>query len=166
MVKIGKIGLVNYLLLEKDVKGIGTKKPFDSFISQMVNILFIVGLPGSGKTTLAKNINENKGGSYRIIDDPKDFDLDVLPFLNENLIITDPHLCNGNIREMAVSKILAQTEANIEWIFFENNPKVCLENIIARDGGKVKPSIINFTRIYKVPDGVEALSVFNSKNKS
>lgn len=129
----------------------------------MIDILFIVGLPASGKTTLAKNINQSKGGSYRIIDDPKDFDLDILPYLNQNLIITDPNLCNEMNREMAVSKILSYVEANIYWIFFENNPKVCLENSIIRDGGKVKPSITNFNRVYKIPNGVETIPVFNNQ---
>ena len=81
------------------------------------NILIIVGLPASGKTTLANKINKDNNFKYRIIDDPKNFMKDVYPYINEDLIITDPALCIESNRDKAVSMIKKYTNAKIDWIF-------------------------------------------------
>jgi len=131
----------------------------------MISVIFIVGLPASGKTTLANKINDENGGIYKIVDDPKNFNLDIKPYLGGNMIITDPNLCREDNRENAI-KMISSVDMNIkiDWIFFENNPKLCLVNALNRDGGKVKSSIFNLTRIYKIPQGANIIPVFNSNN--
>ena len=95
----------------------------------MNNIILIAGLPGSGKTTLAEKINEDNDDKYRIIDDPRDLNTQILPYIEEDLIITDPAFCFERNRESAVRFIEKNnSDAKIDWIFFENDPQACLIN--------------------------------------
>ena len=87
------------------------------------NIIILVGLPGSGKSRMAKQINIDNGNKYKVIDDPKSLENDIKQFINKDLIITDPALCFESNREKAEEffKEFAP-DAKIDWIYFENNP--------------------------------------------
>lgn len=138
----------------------------------MNNILFIVGLPGSGKSTLAKNINKDNNGKYTIIDDPKDFKKDVLPYLDNDLIIVDPSLCIEENRTSAVNMIRKNNpDVNIDWIYFENNPNACLGNSYIRNRVNMisfKPIKIvdnyikSLSMVYTIPKGSNLVRVYNT----
>jgi len=138
----------------------------------MSNILFIVGLPGSGKTRLAQQINKDNNYEYKIIDDPKDFDIDVKPYLNRNIIITDPNLCFENNRQKATSLINHESpDSSIEWIFFENDPESCLLNAEVRNRAnsisfkpakKVDSFIKNLSKHYTIPESANIVSVYKT----
>lgn len=138
----------------------------------MINILFIVGLPGSGKTYLANKINMDNNNKYHIIDDPKNFDTDIKPFLNQDVIITDPNLCFENDRIKAINKIKRFNEqVKIDWIFFENDPKSCLINSELRNRNstefrKVDLFIKNFSRFYTIPENSNIVEVYKRKKSS
>lgn len=119
----------------------------------------IIGLPASGKTTLANIINKDNDFKYRIIDDPKNFMKDIYPYINEDLIITDPTLCIESNRDKAVSMIKKYTNAKIEWIFFENNPKQCLINAKNRENKKVDSLISLLSKEYVIPKGSNTCKV-------
>ena len=68
--------------------------------------ILIGGIPGSGKTTLAKKLLQPDDV---LIDDPRHFNKDVQPYLGQDLIITDPYFCFREVRELATKKLL---EAN------------------------------------------------------
>ena len=135
-----------------------------------INILFIVGLPGSGKSVLAKKINNDNGGKYHIIDDPKKFDIDIQPYLDRDLIITDPSLCFPQNRESAIKYFKDKVpDAKIDWIFFENDPDACLLNARIRNRALItclKPTkdvesfIKNLNSFYTIPEGSNVVSVY------
>lgn len=126
----------------------------------MSNILFIVGLPGSGKTELSKKINSQNNNRYKIIDDPKSFD-QILPFLDQDLIISDPAFCLEKNRELAIRKITEENpNVKIDWIFFENDPDQCLINAERRENKKVDSYIKNSTKTYTIPKGSNIIKVW------
>ena len=138
----------------------------------MINIILIVGLPGSGKSELSKMINRDNDNKYHIIDDPKNFDTDIKPYLDRNLIITDPALCFEQNRESAIKYITSLvSDVKIDWIFFENDPESCLLNSknrnikLVREGKpqrKVSAFIKNLNRFYTIPKGSNVISVYKN----
>lgn len=123
-----------------------------------------MGLPGSGKTTLAnKMVAEDP--SLLLFDDLTAASLqDALAALKEgkSCILVDVFLCMEDKREKA-KKILQTTGAQVEWIFFENDPKKCLSNVrdrqVADDLREVGGSIDRFKKIYVVPEGVTPVRI-------
>ena len=126
----------------------------------MINIILIVGLTGSGKSTLANMINLDNNNNYKIVDDPKDFNKDIVPYLNQDLIITDPFLCSERNRLFAKNKIMEHNpDVIIDWIFFENDPEACLVNA-AKSNKKVEGFIKNQTKTYNIPPGSNVVEVY------
>ena len=136
------------------------------------NIIILVGLPGSGKSRMAKQINIDNGNKYKVIDDPKSLENDIKPFINKDLIITDPALCFESNREKAEEffKEFAP-DAKIDWIYFENNPEQCLINADIRNRTlriSMKPTrnvdsfIKNLHQFYTIPEGTNVVSVWGS----
>lgn len=123
-----------------------------------------MGLPGSGKTTLAKKMVA-EDSSLLLFDDLTVASLqDALTTLKQgkSCILVDVFLCMGDKREKA-KKILQTTGAQIEWIFFENDPIKCLSNVRDRqednDLREVGGSIDRFKGIYVVPEGVTPIRI-------
>lgn len=114
----------------------------------------LIGLPGSGKTYLGKNLT----GFF--IDDPKE-----KPELNhDKLVIADPNLCMENVRKKAIS-YLQESGYEVSFIYFENDPKQCLKNVENRnDGRKVENTINILTKMYNIPKGITPLKVYQGDN--
>ena len=111
-------------------------------------IILVIGLPASGKTTWSKKYaHEN---NFILIDDPKSFENDILPYLKQdkNLIITDPHLCNKKVLDKAIEKILSIKDCIIEKVFFENDKDKALKNALTRKDKKVESFIKELSKIY------------------
>lgn len=129
----------------------------------MQNIILIVGLPGSGKTKLANEIKAiNK--DYVIIDDPKNFNIDIEKNIisNKNIILVDPNLCFEKNR-IRLTELINKINKNmkIDWIFFENNPIKCLNNINSRiDNKDVKSFIKEFSKFYKIPENSNVFEIW------
>lgn len=120
-------------------------------------IFAIVGLPGSGKTTLGnKWADEFK---LQFIDDPKTSKEnrreEVLALVRggNSFILSDIFLCDPQVRsrfEATVKEI--DPGAAVHYFFFENNTTKCLANVAARnDGRNVEPSIKRLSNIYTIP---------------
>jgi hypothetical protein len=130
----------------------------------MPQVQFIVGLPGSGKTYLAESrlaVNLQFSKNWKLYDDPTDLD----EMLNDvkagvSLIVTDPHLCWESNRTIA--QVAMETAgAEVEWIFFENDPVACKRNVEHRsDGREVNNFIDHTSKHYTVPEGVIKCQVY------
>jgi predicted kinase len=132
-----------------------------------VKFVFLVGLPGSGKTFIGKQIEEQSGGLF--LDDicwtcGKDRLKEL--FTSQMVIVADPSLCRSENRFFAEKMVKEyHTGCEVEWIFFENDPEKCWNNIQQRsDGRKVsKYSLSNMSKRYKIPENVSCVQVWQCK---
>jgi predicted kinase len=120
-------------------------------------ITFIVGLPGSGKSCLGKEmINENTV----FLDDISILGIDaVVKNKDKDLVISDVYLCLDNERTKAVNVINKLIpNCKINWIYFENNPGQCLKNVERRkkdgDVRKVEELIRLLSKDYKPQENI------------
>jgi len=126
----------------------------------MPKITVLVGLPGSGKSYYIK---QNSDSKTIIVDDPKNAN-ELPDKLTSDLIIADCHLCREKTRE-SLHKILQirYQKAEINYVFFENNPEQCLQNVKFRNDGRfVEPTIKNYSKEYNIPDNATVLPVFDT----
>lgn len=122
-----------------------------------MRITLVAGLPGSGKTTLLETL---RAQGAEIVDDIVEYDaLPVVPI--PWLAVADVSFCSSHVREAAETFLRKRFPGcGIEWTFFENDPEGCMGNVRARDDGRnVEPDIRALTRGYRIPEGVEPLSV-------
>ena len=111
-----------------------------------MKITLIIGLPGSGKTFLAKKLGQEDGTI--VIDDI--VGIEQLPDNAQNLIITDVNFCDETILHRALHKLYQKyRNPDIRCIYFENNPEKCRRNVLYRnDGRNVEGTIERFTKVY------------------
>lgn len=68
------------------------------------------------------------------MDDPRDFSEIEKVSTAPLVVITDPHLCLLSNQKAAKEKFSSIRQ--LQWVFFENDPKQCLENAKTRERGK------------------------------
>lgn len=130
-----------------------------------MTIFVLVGLPGSGKTYFGNLLQAEMDQSVFLDDISQTGGLELLKqdFVDKDIIIADVHLCRTDVR-MKAETILKENFPNheIEWIYFENNPSACLENVWRRnDGRQVADTIKMLYPLYKIPDNVEVKKVYH-----
>jgi predicted kinase len=150
----------------------------------MSKLIFIVGLPGSGKSSYVKKINENN--TFIVFDDFKDnailnrreftFSSSYCKLMDclragKNCIITDIDFCKTSSREEAELIMTGwKLGIEIEWVFFENNPEQCVENInkraieLIRNEDSAILKAAEYTKEYNIPRGAKILNVWTPKN--
>lgn len=113
-----------------------------------MKIIFVVGLPGSGKTCFAKTL----GGV--LVDDPKGLE-DFPKYRVDLLIVADPMLCVLKTREEG-EEVLRDRYGDFEseYVFFENDPSQCLSNSKRRKDKPVEDSIFWLSSMYQIPEGI------------
>jgi hypothetical protein len=146
----------------------------------MSKITMIVGLPGSGKTTYAKELLCGKWAT-KLFDDPSvdEKGIEALRLYvrnGSNAIVTDVYCITPDVRALAVEKMRSwsQDEWNrhslykieIEWIFFANDPEACIANIKRRNQENPNFRLIpdglvrEASRHYVIPDGATVIPVY------
>ena len=89
-----------------------------------MSIVFIIGLPASGKTTLALQRYPN----HILIDDP--ISKPIID-LTKDYVITDPDLCKPKVFD-----VVKNLYPEAYYIFFTNDPYQCNENLKKRNDGR------------------------------
>lgn len=107
----------------------------------MKKIISIVGLPASGKTYKANEIND---GSYFLFDDMSNNFCLLSEAKNYNkIIITDPYFCLYS--KVLISNKINQIfgECEVDFIAFENNLVISYKNCLIRNTKNISYSFIN-----------------------
>lgn len=136
-----------------------------------MKIILITGLPGSGKSHLGNQLA--KKYNYQLIDDlPKEEFCELYAKLDDfakGLIISNVNFVLSSSRQIIISylqKIYQTCEFN--WIYFENNPQQCLENIKLKNSRKSFRDTENFIKLmtqhYHIPKYIKPINVWVSDN--
>lgn len=137
------------------------------------NIIFIIGLPGSGKTSLIEERFKDK----KVFDDFLS-SIDISSIINwiknhptEDVIFSDPRLTNSGTFKSFVSACSSVFHgSNINLTMFDNNYERCMFNI-KNSGSYIKPRLISLNRLrYKYNPNdqiyfnypIEKIKVFDS----
>lgn len=135
-------------------------------------IVLLVGLPGSGKSTLGQLLAAEKGIPF--LDDlsttlGRQALLDILQDTSDEAkgcIVADVFLCEEPARAAAQRLVdLYCPTAKATWKFFENAPEKCRRNVQRRqeagDTRQVDGSIQRFSKTYVIPKDAEVLIVWS-----
>lgn len=123
---------------------------------KLKKIIFLVGLPGSGKTHYGNEISKKKDTIFL---DDFNGNLNELSIYSETyktIIIADPKLCrNVNNYILKCTNIIKINfgKIEIEWVLWENNIKKAWENVCKRnDGRKISYTFMeSLSKQYKPP---------------
>ena len=122
----------------------------------MNKAILIVGLPGSGKTHLAKAKYVPIG--YVLCDDPTVLDRTLLES-GKDVVFTDPHLCNSDTRRIA-EDVLRGYGYEVEWVFFENNERKAKKLLKFRNDKRIITNFESFK--YVIPPNTTPLEIFEA----
>ena len=137
----------------------------------MVKIILFVGLPGSGKTTLAQSMMDNN--SFLIDDPNRDTEIfnKAIGSNKEKILVCDPLLIKSSritVERFFEKKFKGAT--TFEWIYFENNPEAAWNNHLKRnetDPRDISHSFfMNLSKLYIIPNGVIPLKIYQGKSES
>ena len=125
--------------------------------------IVIVGLPGSGKTTLAYQLAKEIVTAVVIDDTKTKKEIESL-LSEETVILTSPLFCKKKSQDRLAEDLQSLGITQVEWIFFENEPSQCKKNASRREEKNVTQSINYLSKCYHIPEGVVTRPVFKGQN--
>lgn len=145
----------------------------------MSKLTILVGFPGSGKSYYINNIKEEYNGKVAddFMKDSKDNSREFLRSchweelvadLNDDrdCLISDIRFCNEEDRNNFESQLKKSVDnVVLDWQYFENNPDVCIRNVLSRQSQQKYKQIqyIICNRIkYQIPENSEIIPVYSS----
>ena len=139
-------------------------------------IMFIAGLPGSGKTIYMTLLRRQ---GWTVFDDFKAdahnnssvfwHSRNYEPLLNalrygQKCIVADIDFCNATSRSDAESTILTNFPAlSPSWLFFANDVEACRANIVRRASRSMEDNLralATYQPLYRIPAGTQVLPVW------
>ena len=148
------------------------EKTNEGFLSTKPKLVWIHGLPGSGKTHMANTLND---GSFIILDDVSSIS-DIKSELeqNNNIILVSPYFDNYLnslfLGDTKLRNTLNDYDYDVEEIWFENDLQTCIQNLKNRtehtiDTKHIITDMNDFSKKYKIPDDVKTIPVWSNKKE-
>ena len=142
-------------------------KTFEQFITEMTNkpeLILIIGLPGSGKTTLMNKLNKNN--KYIEMDDSLHVS-EIQEHLDkkENMIVASGNFCQYPSVVDEFEKAGEEAGYSVKKLYFENDPEKAYKNQEKR-GYRIfdYKYFLRSAQHYKIPEGAEIIPI-NEKLK-
>jgi len=132
-------------------------------------MIWIHGLPGSGKSHLIRELVEASDLQWRVFDDTSSVE-NLLSALQagDNVILGSPYFEDYipiGLGKRLRSQLADLGQVTLREVWFSNDPEQCIENLLSRkghaiDAGSIVPEIYSFSKLYRIPDGVDTLPVW------
>lgn len=132
----------------------------------MANIIIIVGLPGSGKSHLGKAVSQNRTIPFYddCITEVEIWEqVEACLRNNNDCVLADPGFCISKYRDQLVEKISdLNKDAILTWIYFDNDPEVCIQNLKNRSDGRIVSETFarQFSKWYTIPKNTATLPCY------
>lgn len=143
-------------------------------------ITFLIGSPGSGKSTLGNKLLSSNPTQTVFYDDMgilvnnSEYQ-DPVSYIKNNIddnikfiIISDVYFCFTDVRQKATEILKKAFNCPIETFYFENNLNKCLSNIKYRqangDKREVSELAIALSKEYNIPSHIVPLPIFQTSD--
>jgi predicted kinase len=150
----------------------------------MPRLIIVIGLTGSGKTTYLEKIKANGEIDY-MFDDfhacaaGNSHKIEASKYFNKlssclsdrkNCAIADIEFCKLDHLEYMITELVKlANNITIEYRYFENDPKTCIQNIKFRKRGDMTNQIDHvkrYTKFYNIPEGVTPMLIPDAQSLS
>jgi hypothetical protein len=145
------------------------------FALTMARVTFLVGLPGSGKTTFVQEFAKRGGTCFddyksranhnsSRFDDSRYFaELVTSLAASRDCVISDIDFCRAEARNEAVTLLHRHVPGvEVEWRCYENAPDQCRLNVLQRSRNSLQSdlqAIEKYAKVYAYPNGCTPIPV-------